>query len=286
MNDFLDLDEDDVTTICQAICKPGGEITRSNHRIPNPGIPISALSEKRLKLVLFMVQHCTFQINRQITPDLVTTVSLSEMAELRSIQKGHKEPDSIPAIESYLDMTQFLGFLSDKLTLYHGCQGVPLTYLVRPNQISPNEVNDPRNGYDTIQQEMIARATYVHSTLPNRKCITYNKDNECLATILKEMTNYNNNAKTWAEQCMRNLNGRGIINASRLHYLGASTIKTQQIEAEKQMKSLTYTMKGAKFSFERYTTLHRRCHNQINTANAATKPPMPPLQERIKLNTT
>jgi len=38
-----------------------------------------------------------------------------------------------------------------------------------------------------------------------------------------------------------------------------------------------------KYNFERYTTRHRSCHNQINVANAAMNPPQPEIPERTKV---
>ena len=51
LSDFVDLEESDIGTICQAIRKPGGEIRRRSTTIANPGISVSALAEKQLKLV-------------------------------------------------------------------------------------------------------------------------------------------------------------------------------------------------------------------------------------------
>jgi len=64
---LLDLEDKNIATICQAVRKPGGEITRSNRRVANPGIPVSALAEKRLKLIRFMMMHYAHQINRTLT---------------------------------------------------------------------------------------------------------------------------------------------------------------------------------------------------------------------------
>ena len=80
LEDLLDLEDDDIATICQTVRKPGGEITRSNRCIANPGIAVSALAEKRLKIVRFMAVHYAHQINRTLTCDLITNATLSQMA--------------------------------------------------------------------------------------------------------------------------------------------------------------------------------------------------------------
>jgi len=108
LEDFVDLKEEDITVICNAIRKPGGDITRSNRRIPNPGASVSALAEKRLKLLRFMVQHYIFQINRSLTNLHITKENLSVMAELKNMEDSHKEPESINMMKTTTEMIDFL----------------------------------------------------------------------------------------------------------------------------------------------------------------------------------
>ena len=42
-------------------------------------------------------------------------------------------------------------------------------------------------------------------------------------------------------------------------------------------------METYKFNFEKYTTLHRHYHNEINSANRALIPPLPEMFERVKV---
>jgi len=64
LDDMSSLEDGDITIICQAIRKPGREIIRGTRRVADPGIPVNAMAEKRLKLVRFMVEHYTYEINR------------------------------------------------------------------------------------------------------------------------------------------------------------------------------------------------------------------------------
>ena len=52
----------------------------------------------------------------------------------------------------------------------------------------------------------------------------------------------NATAQTWSQG--RKSNGRGIIEAWRLYYLGTSRIEMQLIQAEEKMKKLSYTIEG------------------------------------------
>ena len=49
------------------------------------------------------------------------------------------------------------------------------------------------------------------------------------------------------------------------------------------MRTSKYIMEGRNFNFEKYTTLYRNCHNQIDTTNKALIPPIPPMAERVKV---
>jgi len=73
------------------------------------------------------------------------------------------------------------------------------------------------------------------------------------------------------------------MEAWKLQHLEVATVERQHVEGEKKMQSLYYTMEGHRFDFKKYTTLHRSCHDQINAANKAMVPPMPPLLECIKV---
>lgn len=147
LDDMSSLEERDITIICQAIRRPGGEITRGSRRVPNPGTNVNALAEKRLKLVRFMVEHFTFGINRTLTPAMITIVALNEMAQLQTIFASYKEPNENSSIEDHETMCKFLTSVGDTLTPFLGCKKVPLTYLLRANVEPILEVNDPRTNY-------------------------------------------------------------------------------------------------------------------------------------------
>jgi len=282
LEDFVDLDEVDITVICNAVRKPGGEIIRGTRRIPNPGTSVSALAEKRLKLLRFMVKHYSYQINRTLTNDLITKENLSSMSEFKKIEESYKDSESVVPINTTTEMVEFLNNVDDKLFTYRGCKGAPLSYLIRKNIVPVAENIDPPTNYSTVQEQIVARAPHVslvNGILTNT--LSYTTDNHRLASLLRKMTETNTTAKTWSDG--RKKDGRAIIQTWIGHYQGTSKVESQMIQAEEKMKKLSYTMEGHRYNFEKYTTLHRMCHNQINSANKALTPPLPPLLERVKV---
>ena len=77
--DLVDLADEDISTLCSAIRRPKGLINNPNPparvaaQIRNPGIPVSALAERRLKVLIYLVRLYTRRINRTLTPAMITT---------------------------------------------------------------------------------------------------------------------------------------------------------------------------------------------------------------------
>ena len=189
LQSLLSLTDDDITIVCQAIRKPGGEIRRGARNVPNPGIPVNALAEKRLKLVRFMMEHHTYRINHTLSPGDITIAAVNSAAQLQNILKSHVEPTELPVLDSHEQMHKFLTNMEDTLTPYLGCKLVPITYVVRLNENPPPEATDPSANYSTVQLEMVARAP--HNETVNgivQKCLSYSTDNQRLVTLLKQMT--------------------------------------------------------------------------------------------------
>jgi hypothetical protein len=75
--DLVDLADADITTLCSALRRPGGMINDPNGaalapQIRNPGIPVSALAERRLKIMVYLARLYDRRINRTLTPAMIT----------------------------------------------------------------------------------------------------------------------------------------------------------------------------------------------------------------------
>jgi hypothetical protein len=59
--DLVDLADADITTLCSALRRPGGMINNPSGyaqapQIRNPDIPVSALAERRLKIMVYLAR--------------------------------------------------------------------------------------------------------------------------------------------------------------------------------------------------------------------------------------
>ena len=71
--DLLDLANEDITTLCSALCRPGGMINdAAGNSIRNPGIPVSALAERRLEIVIYIARLYARRITRTLTPVMIS----------------------------------------------------------------------------------------------------------------------------------------------------------------------------------------------------------------------
>ena len=66
--DLVDLADEDISTLCLALRRPGGMINDANGvLIRNLGLPVSALAERRFKIVIYLVRLFARRINRTLT---------------------------------------------------------------------------------------------------------------------------------------------------------------------------------------------------------------------------
>ena len=96
VNDFLRLKDKDIETLCRVIRRPGGVNAARN---ANPGISVSALAEANLKRMIYKLRHAACYSRPIIWTDitLVSTLKLVRQAEMG---ESHKDPVTLPTIES------------------------------------------------------------------------------------------------------------------------------------------------------------------------------------------
>ena len=138
------------------------------------------------------------------------------------------------------------------------------------------EADDLRGDYDSVEKEMIARASHA---LP----AYYSVDNAALAKILKEMVSEFKDAITWARDLFRNQNGRQVMLDWMLHFSGTARQETVEITAEATMNMTFYKGEKPRFTFIVYANIHRGYHNEINFVRRLAQPPLAEMDELLKV---
>jgi hypothetical protein len=197
--DLVDLADDDVTTLCSALRRPGGTIigpAPGNVQIRNPGIPVSPLAERRLKIVVCLARLFERRINRTLTPAMITIAEVRNAQVLMERDAAHRDPTEMHKIDDTKDVMVFLEDPDSFLSTYRGENQVPLSCSCRNNITPLNEADDPRNNHASVEDEMVARAPHALAA--------FAVDNAALARILKDMVSGFKEAATWARDSFRN----------------------------------------------------------------------------------
>ena len=95
VDDFLQLGDKDIETLCRIICRPGGVNLVGNQ---NQGMQISTMAERNLKRMAFQMMH-TIRVSRTVVfPDimLVSVCALSAQAEMEA---SHKNPTVLSVMD-------------------------------------------------------------------------------------------------------------------------------------------------------------------------------------------
>ena len=167
----------------------------------NPGIPVSALAERRLKIVIYIARLYACRITRTLTPVMITIDEVMRDAQtLMARHAAHKNLTDTHKIGDTKAMMEFLEDPDSHLSNFTGENHAPLPYVYRPVVPPLPKHGDPRGDYVSLENEMIARASHA---LP-----AYAVDNAALAKIFKDMVSEFKDAITWARDSFCTRDGR------------------------------------------------------------------------------
>jgi hypothetical protein len=274
--DLVDLADEDISTLCSALCCPGEMVNDANNvLIRNPGIPVSALTKRHFKIVIYLARLFARRVNRTLTQAMITVAEIRNAQTLMERDADHSNPTDIAQISDTKAMMEFLEDPDSYLSNYTGEDNVPFPYICRPNVTPPGEGDDPRTNCLSVEEEMIARAPH---TLP-----ACNVDNAALAKVLKEMVADFKDAVAWASDSFRRRDGRAVMQDWTLHFCGTAQQETVEIAAEATMNNVFYTGEKPRFTFVIYTSIHRECHNEINLVRRLAQPRVAKMDELLKV---
>jgi hypothetical protein len=250
---YITLTDDDIEDICTNIRKPGGTVVNPNHdpvnpvvgvpaTIPNPGIPIGHLTEKRQKMLRY---HC-FHLDRIQRPFVVASATLPILAECYKLQEQHESEDDVN-----LDMPnklvnvdkfrQVLENLDDYLLRVRGVSGIPLSYIVRESVVLP--AVDAGCGIPTFDEGMIERGAHTGTH--------YQRDNITVWNVIRHVT-HEGPGWSWVNQYQRTCDGRQAYQAIKKQYLGDHFVARLRATADNVLESAFYDGNSRLFTFEKY----------------------------------
>jgi hypothetical protein len=153
---------DDVYTTIKGVMNMRGTVMTGTGVISvtllNNDIPVSIRAVANLKLCVYYLKH-TERAKRNTIANSINLVLVCSYRDQQRREVSFKNTAEEPVINDK-DWPRTLESIKEYLTSQYGGTGATLDYVVRKDiEIKP-EYEDPAEGYETVDQEMTARAPH------------------------------------------------------------------------------------------------------------------------------
>ena len=231
---------DDLTNMCRSIRKPGGTIQNPNQgagqpaRIPNPGIAIGFIHERRLQMMHEEIKCCAkvqrpFDSNASTLARLVQTWRAKE--ENDNISNDHSPYP--PKCTKAEDLRKTMEDMEVWLGSNCGDTKIPLAHVTREHAEVPERRTppEPDGGYcmPTRKDELIRRAPLNGPA--------YRADNSKVFAMLKSVF-FGTTMWSWIKSHAKSQNGRNAYLALKTHYFGEEFQQRINAAADKVIEYL------------------------------------------------
>jgi hypothetical protein len=154
---------DDLDTKIKGVTNPRGTVTTGSGTTAvtsrNNGIPVSVRAVDNLKLCVYYLNHME-RFQHQPIDNAINLVLVRSYRDQQRHEVGFKNNAEEPEInDKYWPIT--LEKIKEYLASQYDVTGDTLDYVVRPYIAVKPEAEDPDEGYDTVDQEMKARAPHM-----------------------------------------------------------------------------------------------------------------------------
>jgi hypothetical protein len=153
---------DDVDTTIKGVTNPGGTVTigegTSRATSHNNGIPVSIRALAKLKLFVYYLKHME-RVQRKPVPNAINLVLVCSYRDQQRHEVGFKKTCEEPEIDDK-DWPRTLQKIRVYLASQYGVTDATLDYVVRAEIAVKPEEEDPPESYETVDQEMAARAPH------------------------------------------------------------------------------------------------------------------------------
>ena len=95
VDNFLQLGDKDIETLCRVIRRPGGVNLVGTS---NQGMQVSAMAETNLKQMVFQMMR-TVRVSRTVVFPDITLVSVRALSAQAGMEASHKDPTALPVMD-------------------------------------------------------------------------------------------------------------------------------------------------------------------------------------------
>jgi hypothetical protein len=253
---YLDANED-VDAMIKGVTNPGGTVTtgEGTSRVTslNNGIPVSTRSVANLKLCVYYLNHME-RVQRQHVPNAINLVLVCSYRNQQCHEVGFKKTVDEPEINDK-DWPRTLEKIKEYLASQYGVTGAKLDYVVGPEIAVKPEAEDPPENYDTVDQEMTARAPQTGRSFVNDR----HKVWDIMSNICGKHSCF-----VYIKPALSTRNGRDAYMLLFDHFLGPNNVGNMASEAEVKLTSTLYNGKKKRFTWETCVRIHTEQHSVLN----------------------
>jgi hypothetical protein len=238
---------------------------------------VSVKAVENLKTVCYVLRH---QLRTEMTLAYTTftTPKLLTWKAERKAEEAYKEPEEAPKLVKADEQTIliFIDEFPEHLARYTGSQGRPLAYVIRDEEATPAENDDPMFGeanstYLSVRDEVINRALILQTST------NFKADNKKVFEILYDAIGDHEDVKVWLKGHVRSKNGCEAWKAFKAHYYGGSQLDSIANRADDKIESLVYSGERQRYTFETHISHFKKAHLDLEKATGS------PVDERTKV---
>jgi hypothetical protein len=253
---FLDANED-VDAMIKGVTNPGGTVTtgEGTSRVTsrNNEIPLFISAVANLKLCVYYLKHME-RVQRQPVPNAINLILVRSYRDQQRHEVGFKKTAEEPEINDK-DWPSNLENIKEYLSYQYGITGATLDYVVRPEISVKPEVEDPPENYETVDQEITARATHTGRPFVN--------DRRNVWDIMYNICG-KHSCFVYIKPALRTRNGRDSYMHLFDHFLGPNNVGNMTSEAEIKLTSTLYNGEKKSFTWETYARIHTEQQSILN----------------------
>jgi hypothetical protein len=253
---YLDGSED-VDAIIKGVTNPGGMVTtvEGTSRVTsrNNGIPVSIRAVDNLKLCVYYLKHME-RVQSQPVPNAVNLVLVRSYRDQQRHEVGFKKTAEEPEINDE-DWPRTLEKIKEYLASQYGVTGATLDYVVRPEIAVKPEAGYLAENYETVDQEMMARAPHTGRPFVNDRRKVW----EIMSNICGKHYCF-----VYIKPALRTRNGRDAYMLLFDHFLDPDNVGNMASEEETKLNSTLYNGEKKRFTWETYVRIHTEQHSVLN----------------------
>jgi hypothetical protein len=269
VDDFLQLGDKDIETLCRVIHRPGGVNLAGNQ---NQGMQVSAMAETNLKRMVFQMTH-TVRVSRTVVFPDITLTSVRALSAQAKMEASHKDPTALPVMDPK-NWTKNFEAIDEYFRGTRGHKKHPLMYVYRDLLVPPLAAVDPQTGvvgstHFSHDDEMIVQGPILLAGA------VVGPDAETLGPFASSFLVDRAEAEVWEKiaeillphdaftvikAAKKTRNGRLAYQLLFRHYLGPNNIGNMAGEAEQVLASIEYKGETRQWIFEKFALTHLRQH--------------------------